>query len=83
MQSYKDLLAVKLEDGRTICVCAPGYKALDGFLVETTNGYIGRVIQVEMAVPEETKQFVSRFATIYTAKNIWAVSWQREAAKDA
>lgn len=86
MTQLKDLLAVKLEDGRTICVSAPYGRAFEGFLVETTSGHIGRVVQVECARQGDgLEKLVSRFATIFKAKNIWSVSWQMEAGvtKDA
>lgn len=76
MKTIKDLLAVKLDDGRTVVVSAPSGVAFDGYLVEDNLGRIGRVINKETDYDGNLKKFLAQFQTVYKAKRVWAVSWE-------
>ena len=84
MSSCKDILAVKLEDGRIFVVSAPYGQAFEGFLVEDNLGRIGRVISKETDYDGSLKKFMAQFQTIYKAKRIWSTTWEAaEVKKDA
>lgn len=76
MQNAKDLLAVKLEDGRTMLVSAPHGEAYENYLVEDNLGRIGRVISKETDYDGSLKKFMAQFQVIYKAKRIWMLGWE-------
>ena len=81
MNSCKDLLAVKLDDGRMICVSAPHGRAFEDYRVEDNLGRVGRVISAEVDYDGNLKKFLSQFETIYKAKRVWAITWEAAEVK--
>lgn len=81
MQVYKDILAVRLEDGRTICVSAPGGTAFERDMVRTTTGLIGQVIAKEADYDGSIKKLLTEFVTVRKADRIWAVAWEAAEVK--
>ena len=84
MQNAKDLLAIKLDDGRTFAVSAPYGQAFEGYLVEDNLGRVGRVIAKETDYDGSLKEFMAQFLTVYRANRIWSLGWEStEVKKDA
>jgi hypothetical protein len=81
MKSTKDLLAVKLDDGRTVVVSAPTGQAFEDYLVEDNLGRIGRVINKETDYNGNLKKFLAQFQTVYKANRVWMVAWESEEVK--
>ena len=81
MTQAKDLLAVKLLDGRTVVVAAPYGVAFEGYLVEDDLGRIGRVINKEMDYDGSLRRFLEQFENIYTARVVWSVAWEAQEVK--
>lgn len=81
MQTCKDLLAVKLDDGRVICVSAPRGKAFEDYRVEDNLGRVGRVISCEVDCDGSLKKFLAQFETIYKAQRVWSLTWESAEVK--
>lgn len=81
MHGCKDLLAVKLFDGRTVVVSAPHGQAFEDYLVEDNLGRVGRVISVEVDYDGSVKKFMAQFETIYKARRVWGPVWEAAEVK--
>lgn len=83
MKRYDEVLVVRLDSGKTICVIAPYGKAETGDLVKTTNGLMGEVIKKERDLNGAVLAIAAEFTTVYEACEIWGRYWKAEATEDA